>query len=371
MSKRRNTIGMPADQLEALIRDWESKEHASDPSRRHERLRFLRDRVYVKIKQSGGPDLIQKMACRNLSSGGMSLLHNAYIHPGSECTVVLEHRTEGPQTVDGRVVRCLHRGGIVHEIGVQFSTPIIVADYICDISPDEILSFERVDPQELEGVVLVVDPSPTDFALIQHYLKETRLRLRHATGVEQAEEMIRERFDVMILDLHIDGEEGAVLLDRLRADGNDTPVVATTVGLTQSMKPLIAALSNVRLLTKPVGETQLIRALAEFMLQDLGSASMRVESERVDASVPRELASAFKGELQAMVSEIEEGMSDQDSRRCRVASLRIAGSAPAVGLATIGSLARHAADNLRDKGVEEAKADLQSLLEACKRHIAA
>ncbi len=371
MANRRNSLGIRKEDLDAMVRKWEAQMASGGTQRTFRRLRHLNDRVYIKVKQSGSPDMILKMACKDLSAGGMSLLHNAYLHPGSECTVVLEHRMEGPRTIDGRIVRCEHRMGVVHEIGIQFNTPIILADFVGDTSPDEILSFENVDPQALEGVVLVIDPSPTDFALIQHYLKETRVRLRHAPSIEQGEQMIRERVDVVILDLHIEDEQGAVLLDRLRSEGDETPVIATTLGLTRSMKPLIAALSNVRLLEKPVDEQTLLRALGEFMLQDTGSASMRVETDRIDSSVPRDLVTAFKNELRSMVTQIEQGMHEKDESQCRVASLRIAGSAPAVGLATIGSLARHAAERLQEKGVDEAAPDLQSLLEACKRHIAA
>ncbi len=371
MGNRRNTLGLREQELRALIREWDAQEDANDSLRRHARQSFLHDRVYVKVRQSSGSELILKMACRNLSSGGISLLHNAYVHPGAECTVVLEHRMEGPRAIEGRVVRCIHRVGVVHEIGVQFTSPIVVADFLGTMSPDEVFSFETIDPQDLEGVVLVVDALQIDFSLIQHYLKETRLRLRHARSVEEADTLLRDGLDVMILDLHIEDEKGADLLDRMRADGDETPVIATTIGLTPAMKPLISSLSNVRLLRKPFDEKRLLLALAEFMLQDLGSASMRVEKERIDTSVPHQLVDAFKNELQSMVDEIEKGLGDNDVHRCRVASLRIAGSAPSVGLATIGNLARQAADRLDAKGFDEAQADLRSLLDACRLHLAA
>ncbi len=371
MGSRRNTLGLREQQLLDLIREWESHEQPTIGRRRYKRQRFLRDRIYVKMRQPDGQDLILKMACRNLSSGGISLLHNAFIHPGTECTVVLEHRVEGPCPVAGRVVRCTHRWGVAHEVGVQFTSPIVIADFVCDVSPDEILTFETIDPQELEGVVLVVDPSPTDFAIACHYLKETRLRLRHAKTINEAETLIREGAGVIIIDLHMEGEEGAVLLHRLRAARDMTPVIGTTVGLIHAMKVLIASLPNVRLISKPFDEHQLLCAVAEFLLHDSGGVTSEAEIGSGSAAISQEAAEAFRQELQTMIVDIEKGMQSGDIERCRTSSLRIAGSAPGVGLTTIAKLAKHAADRLNERGIDESKTDILALLDACKRHIAA
>lgn len=340
-------------------------------ARKFTRLAYRKDTVHVKVRQPGGQEALIKVACRNLSSGGMSVLHNAYIHPGSWCAAALSHRSAGPTIVEGRVVRCQHRVGVVHEIGVKFDKPIHLADFVEADRTDTILSFESVNPDDLEGRILLVDRSEMDAALVRHFLKETRLRIAHATSLEQAEAMLNEELSALILDVHIDADDGAIFLDRLRADGNDIPVIATCVSLPASIRQMIGLLANVRVLMKPLEEKTLQRALAEFILQESGRTGMRVEQERVRTNLPREVVETFRKELHEVLQELERGSESGDAQRCRSASLRIAGSAPAVGLATLGQLAASAARRIGDGGIEAAEYDLDALRMACKRYLAA
>ncbi len=64
---------------------------------------------------------------RDLSEDGIGIFHNSYVHTGIACNVTL--RTVDGEAVmrTGRVRRCIHLRGAVHEVGIQF-------DQILDMS---------------------------------------------------------------------------------------------------------------------------------------------------------------------------------------------------------------------------------------------
>src|SRR3989337_1747869 len=50
----------------------------------------------LRVVNPGAPtEQAFKVACRNISCSGISLLHSAYVHVGSPCTIELEHPRRG------------------------------------------------------------------------------------------------------------------------------------------------------------------------------------------------------------------------------------------------------------------------------------
>jgi len=118
-------------------------------------------------------------------------------------------------------------------------------------------------------------------------------------------------------------------------------------------------------------ERALIRSLAGFLLR-MPDAEAGVSDAGGDrAAVPREMAEAYRKELQGLLEDLEAGIEQSDEGRCRRVSLRIAGSAPALGLETLGKLARTSVNRMSEKGLAAAEHDLVALKAACTRHLAA
>ncbi|MEM9310257.1 MAG: response regulator [Pseudomonadota bacterium] len=80
-----------------------------------------------------------------------------------------------------------------------------------------------------KGRVLVVDDDAELRTLLQRYLSGNGYDVRVAPDTRGLDRLLsRERFDLMVLDLMMPGEDGLSACRRLRADGEDIPIVILT-----------------------------------------------------------------------------------------------------------------------------------------------
>lgn len=122
--------------------DGEAKRHGRKSSRhpcRGEMTPFL-------ALHPGGNVGAFLVMIRNLSAGGLAIVHGGYLHVGTECRILLA-TIEGQKTVlPGKVRRCRHIKGSLHEIGLEFSKAIVPEDFV----PAELLvaTIEDLTPPE-------------------------------------------------------------------------------------------------------------------------------------------------------------------------------------------------------------------------------
>lgn len=92
--------------------------------REHERWPH-RDRIGIRVVFRDGDDTTECfLPPRNLSAGGIALLNDAYVSPGTRCTVTLRDAQGTTVGVSGRVADSRHVYGRLHEIGIAFDEPI-------------------------------------------------------------------------------------------------------------------------------------------------------------------------------------------------------------------------------------------------------
>src|SRR4051812_35298741 len=163
-SERPNTLGMPSKKLDALLEllDGVTPDEVTI-RRKFSRWPFRQTTIPITITHPGGSVVNLRLACRNISCGGVGLLHTSFIHPGSVCVVELPNSKGLHDKLPGVVQRCSHRRGTLHELGIKFARSIELANYV----PGQagVHSFERVDAHDLTGTALYVDPSDTDLEL--------------------------------------------------------------------------------------------------------------------------------------------------------------------------------------------------------------
>jgi two-component system phosphate regulon response regulator OmpR len=77
--------------------------------------------------------------------------------------------------------------------------------------------------------ILVADDEPDLRALLQRYLTEQGFEVRTLPDASQIERLLqRERFDVLILDIMMRGEDGLSVCQRLRAQKETIPIIMLT-----------------------------------------------------------------------------------------------------------------------------------------------
>lgn len=84
-------------------------------------------------------------------------------------------------------------------------------------------------PPEKTARILVVDDDPELRSLLQRFLGEHGFHVRTADGGKALDRALqREPADVIVLDLMMPGEDGLAICRRLRAEGDNTPVIILT-----------------------------------------------------------------------------------------------------------------------------------------------
>lgn len=363
---RPNSVGLSGAALEALLDTFDANAPQDHTKREYVRWPFRRHSVMLRVAQPSGIEVTLRVACRNISRGGMSILHNSYLHPGSRCAAALPHPTQRFVKVSGTIVRSTHRTGTIHEVGVSFDTPIDPVEFLDTDPLHDYYNLESVDTEQLHGSILHIDDSELDRKIVQHYLRDTQLRIRPAGTIGEAMEIAEDGVDLILCDYYLESETGEDLVRELRANGDSTPVVLVTSDTSQVMREKIAQIPYSSFIAKPFTEQLLLRAIGEFLLvrgqQSSGKSTLTAEDPN------RQMLDTFVRDLHSFAERLEKNVEQDNLDRCRNICLQIKTTAPQMGFGQIAQLASTACDTLSSTGsVRDAAAELRSLAGACKR----
>jgi hypothetical protein len=120
----------------ALLSDNEKKKiveaiksRSLHPSDRRKRSEARHDAsrlpdITIEVRGPGGDVQTHTVPPVDLSPGGMAFLHCSFLYPGSAISATLRARDGEQMCVTGKVMRCEHVSGRVHEVGVKLDHPI-------------------------------------------------------------------------------------------------------------------------------------------------------------------------------------------------------------------------------------------------------
>jgi len=366
--QRVNTLSLDGKALESLLDTLDRQCGGAEGMRTHVRRRFRKRTLALRVQHGAGSSSTLRVVCRNISSTGLSVLHNSYLHPGARCATVLRHRERGPTVVFGRIVRCQHRGGVIHELGVKFDEPLEVTAYVTLDPRGDVFSLERVDPEQLDGCVVYLEESELDQRLVQHFLRGTRVRLRATSDPERAVVMAGEGCDLLMLTSRLSSGAGwEEVADTVRDSGCGAPVIVIRPARVGSDEHEDLDDGAQAWMAKPITQEHLLRALGEFLLHRPSLAG-RVEDARAAGAQAPELASEFAVEIRRIGERLEQAIGSRDVDGCRALCEQLHGSAGHLGFGEIAGLASLAWEALASTGsVEEASTPLRAVSSACLR----
>ncbi|MBL8875528.1 MAG: response regulator [Phycisphaerae bacterium] len=371
---RKNTLGIDLDGVRALATRLDALDgpRPSELKRDFVRWPFHRERIRIQIDQPGGTQLLLKLACRNLSRGGISLFHNAYLHERGRAVVWLPHPIRGEVGIFGTLARCKHRGGMVHELGVRFDRPIDAKEYVSLDAGAEIYSQERVTPERLSGSLLVVDPDAQEQRLIRHFTAGTAIRVRTCTTQTEALAALREPVDLLLVALNLPDGSAAEFVSAVRAVGVRTPVLIITPDVSRESRNAARGAACEGVLGRPLSCDRLLRALAEFMGDASTSASASATTTIASDDPAAEVLPEFIAELHAAAETIRGAIERDNAPECERVCLMIAGAAPALGFAGMVPAVERALQMLAwTKSAKESAVVLSDVVAACERAKAA
>lgn len=352
MTHRPNTLNLSSKELQGLVATLEHTSPA-DAKRQYARWPFPCTTVRLDLVQPSGARASLDLACRNLSCQGAGLLHSAYLHPGGRCTVRVPGQGGGEVTIPGVLVRCSHRGGMVHELGVRFDRLIDVRKIVPDPGTSP-LSFEVVSPDALEGRVLLGLATASDAAVVRHLLGETRFSFSSARSSEELVELARGGARLLILGEGVAPSGALDVLRALRASGCQAPAILLSGdpkrGRLEGHEQLHALV-----LPSPPAQRHLLCAAAELLLMPKAPARATAATE-VDSV------------LEAWASQVEAALERRDAAGLRTLCERVARLASSPAYATLRSLAEATAARVKlDDQLAGAVKCAREMLAECDR----
>lgn len=126
----------PIDSLRLSNRDCEQMlrnlDMATRPVEEGENQRGEYDRVdvsndmiaVVKLLPADSRPTQFRIRCRNISSTGIGFLHGQFIYEKTPCEIILINGQQQGFQLHAKVVRCRFIEKHVHEVGIQFASPV-------------------------------------------------------------------------------------------------------------------------------------------------------------------------------------------------------------------------------------------------------
>lgn len=223
LSDRPNTLGISQPVLDALLERIEtSLRTQSAVARSSVRIPFRRLSIGFTVKHADGSVAAMTVACRNISRGGVGLLHAAYMHVGTPCSIFLPRAGRADTCVPGVVVQCRHVGGRVHEIGVRFDESIEPRDFVAATPEDVQRVLDSIKPAEFACRARVWISDATLRRAVGRLFGLTRSTVEEHRG---AEAPAGARPEVLVCELPGSGEDPSESLLRVAEISQGAPVV--------------------------------------------------------------------------------------------------------------------------------------------------
>lgn len=361
---RENTLGSQAWKLDALLDDLDSRD-GSSVNRSHARWKFRERSVQVLLSQPDGSEVSLKLAARNLSVGGVCLLHSAFVYPGTAITVHLQQRVSGKVVrARGRVRRCDHIQGVIHEIGVKFDESINLHDFQQADPFANKFSYENIQLGRLRGSVIHIDPSQIDRQIVRHLLRDTALSIRGCDSFTEARQFLDKGCDLILSEYRLPDTDGAMMTNALRTDGHTIPVLIVSSSTSPETLEAVRRAAIDVFIPKPIEETRLIAAIAEFLAPE--SAHQDQKPTGLDEGM-RELAGMFANSLSGYADQLDAAAEKNENEQILSIASQIKGSALSLGFEKIGYSAGEVMELLADgANMEMIQRAVRKLITACR-----
>jgi len=272
--------------------------------------------------------------------------------------------------VEGKVMRCRHVKGLVHEIGVKFDKNINIRQFVLRDPTKGLFALETIDPTRLQGVVLHIDGSAMQRKLVRHYLRDTSLEIVNAESAQDGLDRVNEGFDLILAEYNLQGMAGPKLVEAIRAKGLQTSMVMLTSDSRQSYKNDKGESRANSYLQMPINQDQLLRGLAEFLLADETNpdAGGPVYSTLPSDHPSHQFVADFVDDAKRLVKNMKAAITEEDIEAVRRICDGVRNVAAEVGFAMISESAQGALTALdASMSVADSQRQLRSLLSMCMR----
>ena len=290
----------------------------------------------VLVHHPGGTSTPRHVLTRDLSAGGLSFLHNGYMHTGTRVDMNLQRFVGGEDTVSGRVIHCAHIAGTWHTVGVKFNAKVFPKLYL---DPDQAgaSTVDATQPQAIQGRVLLLEDAELDRRLFAHHLRKTRVELTLCETLDDAEAQIKRRaggpeaFELAVVEVRLSNVtpavEPAAVVTRLVATG--VRVAACSAETDPKVLQAVKEAGTIGVLRKPYDPDRLLGNIVDWLGLDTGGD--RILSSLADQPDMRPLLTEFVGKAKLLGQALAEAVRNDDFDRARNICITLRGSGAGYG----------------------------------------
>jgi len=323
--------------------------------RRNQRITYhCRQGLVVRMHHPGGSVANYLVQPRNLSRTGLGFLHGSFVYPQTPCAITLPSQTGPTIRAEGRIVRCRHVSGNVHEVGLRFNEPIEL-DRVVPIGRYAADGAPAAEPR-LTGHAVYLDDNVDDRDYLHFMLETIGLTSHPVDSVQQAVALVRQnQCHVMFADPQLTGHDaGRELVAVLRRAGYEGAVIAVMADDSDQASEQVIELGYTGVLIKPFTQDTLENLLRNCLggPDDQTDDEAPLFSEQWSNERLRPLILGFLSRLEAQVDIILDRIDTEPGPELLKACLELKGTAGNLGYPSIST----AAQELHRMCIEQADA---------------
>ncbi|MBL8745768.1 MAG: hypothetical protein JNK58_05350 [Phycisphaerae bacterium] len=316
-------------------------------------------KVVAQHQSAGSTGFI--MHARNISRGGISLLHGGFLHTRTHCTVTLSSVHGKAHLVMGEVVGCRHVARNIHEVSIRFYEKISIDD-ICGPGAKECLEHPGAPgvPQ-LQGLAICLAKSDAARREMLGWLSATGLDAVEARTIGALIDKLRRlTFVVAVVDAgraEWSAEEAA---QSVRDAGFTGGLIVVDPG-SFSFADADAVLH------RPLDEKSFRAALMQTMRSRSSDEISPIYSTLSGADADRGLLERYVENALATAATIEGALGSSDGIAVRSALDSLRRTAGGYGFGVVGQAAASALGVLDQQGLLHASREINVVVSMCRR----
>ncbi|MBO6513448.1 MAG: PilZ domain-containing protein [Phycisphaerales bacterium] len=331
-SAHRNTLGVDGILYERLLAklDETSGKNGASAKRVFRRLSYEKSRLTIHIMSEGHNSVSLVVATRNLSQGGISVLHSNFMYNGTALTVDLINKDGVIVPRHGTVTRCIHRGGRIHEIGIRFDDEISLRDFLVE-KPDNLLyARERIDPEEMKLKLLVYTEDSDFSAVLRQYLMPSNLCYTFAKDLEEAQKKSEDQEMILV---HIDPKSmnSTEFVRSMRMSGFRSPILLVGNPGELVDEHIINACGADMVLPWPVDGQSMLCSIGEYIFNEWTPESL----ENIRMCISPDTKQSLQMELARMGVIMDQQIRTKNQKQVHTSCMKIRVIAPLLGLSSM------------------------------------
>ena len=340
------SVRLSTSQVDSILDQLDAAEDRIKGNlRQAPRFRY-RNTIAVHMQQPGSSNRVAfRVPTRNISVGGLSLLHGGFVHSGTNCLVQLISVHGAWTDVGGVVTHCHFLEGRIHEVGLAFEQAIDPSDFTSDA---------------VRSSVLLAEDDPTTARLVAFHLSQLQADVEWAeNGRVAVDKALANSYDIILMDIEMPVLGGLEAIAELRQRGYTGPIVAVTALTAPEDQSRCLEAGADRYLPMPYGRPE----LAELLKWLKGEPLLSTMTSQPDMA---ELIAKFVSDLPTTIRDIEEAVGDNDARRVEQLARQVKGKGDGFGFEFLSVAGASLEKELLDgRALDHLKNEIAELISLC------